>query len=112
MWGIELFVFSFSNDEGHEGLQHDAETAMSQLDDWKAHILRAVHQDTAKSQIIDNLTDTQVLLIMDWAMKFLPTSYRETQRDWFGKKGKSWHMTAAITKDTHTAEIEVPITFE
>ncbi|XP_068707825.1 uncharacterized protein [Montipora foliosa] len=35
---------------------------------------------------------------MDWAMKFLPTSFRETQRDWFGKKGKSWHVTVAVTK--------------
>ena len=35
---------------------------------------------------------------MDWAMKFLPTSFRETQRDWFGKKGKSWHVSVALTK--------------
>ena len=26
-------------------------------------------------------------------MKFLPASFRETQRDWIGKKGKSWHVT-------------------
>ena len=37
-------------------------------------------------------------MIMDWAMKFLPTSYRETQRNWFGKKGRPWHITVAITK--------------
>ena len=39
------------------------------------------------------------LLIMDWAMKFLPTSYRGTQHDWFGKKGKSWHVTVAILRE-------------
>lgn len=81
-------------------------TAVPKLDEWKAHILRAAHQDAAKRDIIDHLKPDQVLLIMDWAMKFLPTSFRETQRDWFGKKGKSWHVTVAVTKIDND-EIEV-----
>ena len=43
---------------------------------------------------------------MDWAMKFLPASFRETERDWFGKKAKSWHVTVAVTK-SEDEEIEV-----
>ena len=35
---------------------------------------------------------------MDWAEKFLPISYRETQRVWFGKKGNSWHISVAVKK--------------
>jgi hypothetical protein len=35
---------------------------------------------------------------MDWAMKFLPTKFRESQQEWYGKKGISWHITAAVTK--------------
>ncbi|KAK3745924.1 hypothetical protein QZH41_010219, partial [Actinostola sp. cb2023] len=88
-----------SNDEKREELQHDVECAVPKLEDWKSHILRAAHQDAAKSTLIDGLLQTQVLIIMDWAMKFLPTSFRETQRDWFGKKGKPWHVSVAITKD-------------
>ena len=76
------------------------------MDEWKAHILRAAHQDAAKSDIIDQLTSYQVFLIMDWSIKFLPTSFRETQRDWFGKKGKSWHVTVAVTK-SNSDNIEV-----
>ena len=68
---------------------------------------RSVHQDAAKTAVVDALTQIEALLIMDWAMKFLPTSYRETQRDWFGKKGLPWHITVAITKDENE-EIEVP----
>ena len=39
-------------------------------------------------------------------MKFLPIGYRETQRDWFGKKGKSWHVSVAVKKGDD-GEIEV-----
>ena len=31
-------------------------------------------------------------------MKFLPRKYRESQRDWFSKRGISWHVTVAIRK--------------
>ena len=41
------------------------------------------------------------------AKKFLSTSYRKTQRDWFGKKGLPWHITVVITKDENK-EIEEP----
>ena len=85
----------FSPDKREE-LQHDLGCAAPSIQDRKSHVLRSVHQDEAK--IIDNLKPSQVLLIMDWAMKFIPTSFGETQRDWFGKKGKSWHLSVAITK--------------
>ena len=103
-----FFIFS-SNDEKREELQHDLEAAIPKLEMWKSHVIRSVHQDEAKTAAVDALTQTEVLLvmIMDWAMKFLPTSYRETQRDWFGKKGLPWHITVGITKDENE-EIEAP----
>ena len=69
--------------------------------------MRAVLEDAAKSFVINHLSTNQALLIMDWAMKFLPMSFRETQRDWFGKKGKSWYVTVAITKDETGSEVKV-----
>ena len=60
----------------------------------------------AKTAAVDALSQSSVFLIMDWAMKFLPISYRETQCDWFGKKGKPWHITVAISK-ANSEEIEV-----
>ena len=35
---------------------------------------------------------------MDWAMKYLPFQFRETQSDFFGKRGVSWHVTCPVTK--------------
>ena len=46
-------------------------------------------------------------------MKFLPASFRETQRDWFGKKGKSWHVTVAVTKsDSEDIEVNIDVKIE
>jgi len=96
---VALYIAFYSCPDQREEMEFDVEKAMLNLEEWKSHILRAVHQDKAKSDIINKLTSKQVLLIMDWAMKYLPSSFRETQRDWFGKKGKSWHVTVAITKE-------------
>ncbi|KAK3721866.1 hypothetical protein QZH41_011502, partial [Actinostola sp. cb2023] len=98
-------TINYSSSDVQEELQYDVDMAALKIEEWKAHVLRANHQDVAKSDIIDSLNVNQVFLIMDWAMKFLPSSFRETQRDWFGKKGKSWHVTVAITKD-EKGEIE------
>ena len=69
-----------------EELQHDVISAIDKIEAWKAHILRAVHQDVAKDDILDCMTPQQTLIVMDWAMKFLPMKFRETQGEWFGKK--------------------------
>ena len=69
---------------------------------WKAHLLRNVNQDEARTDALDMLDDTSVLLVQDWAMKFLPRKHRESQTDWFGKRGISWHITVAI----HRAEVD------
>ncbi|XP_066030522.1 uncharacterized protein [Pocillopora verrucosa] len=96
---------SKTNKEKEEELEHDLQSAIPKLEEWKSHIVRPVHQDAAKTAAVDALSQSSVLLIMDWAMKLLPIGYRETQRNWFGKKGKSWHITVAINK-ADSEEIE------
>jgi len=66
------------------------------IDDWKKHLLRTVHQDFARKQVLELLDNKSVFLVADWAMKWLPTRYRESQRDFFGKRGLPWHVTYAI----------------
>ncbi|KAK3745252.1 hypothetical protein QZH41_010884, partial [Actinostola sp. cb2023] len=81
-----------------EEIQYELNSAVPLIEDWKAHVLRAMHQASAKIDLFDSLTSNQVVVIMDWAMNFLPSSFRETQKDWFGKRGKSWHVSVTITK--------------
>ena len=56
------------------------------------------HQDTARTDIIDSLQEDSVLITQDFAMKFLPTQYRETQIGFFGKRAISWHLTVCQSK--------------
>ena len=59
---------------------------------WKAHQLRSVRQDQARIDCLNLFDEASVLITQDWAMKFLPAKYRESQSDWFGKRGLSWHL--------------------
>jgi hypothetical protein len=65
---------------------------------WKAHILRSINQDEARLDILNAFDDKSVLVVLDWAMKFIPRKYRESQADWFGKRGLSWHISVAMRK--------------
>lgn len=70
-----------------------ARTACDAVLSWKSHQLRMVHQDVARSDAIDSLGEDSTLITQDFAMKFLPAQYRETQAEFFGKRGISWHLT-------------------
>ncbi|XP_062600025.1 uncharacterized protein LOC134261618 [Saccostrea cucullata] len=70
---------------------------------WKAHCVRTVHQDQAKKNVLEDLQPNQALVVMDWAMKFLPIKHRESQSDFFGKKGISWHLSSVITRAAYPA---------
>lgn len=90
--------YKFSSADEMEVLQHDLQTSKERIFQWKAHILRAVHQDSAKTELLQELCPNQCVIVMDWAMKCIPRSYRETPAEWFGKKGRSWHVSVVITK--------------
>ena len=55
--------------------------------------------------MIESLENNQCLLVLDWAMKFVPLKFREQQQDWFGKKGRNWHVSVLIFKES--AELKV-----
>jgi len=65
---------------------------------WKCHLLRSVKQDQARLDALSLLNEGTVLLINDWAMKFIPQRYRESQSEWFGKRGIPWHISVAYRR--------------
>ncbi len=80
-----LPVAQLSN-EDHDNLTYLSEQAVQAVESWKAHQLRLIQQDKGRTERLDDLDTTTVLITQDWAMKFLPQKYRETQADWFAKR--------------------------
>lgn len=91
---------STTNSEEIEELSYIVNQASQDIDAWKAHLLRSINQDLARFDVLKKLKPNSVLLMLDWAMKYLPKKYRESQTDWFGKRGIPWHITVAITRDS------------
>ncbi|CAB4000825.1 RNA-directed DNA polymerase from transposon X-element, partial [Paramuricea clavata] len=79
-------------------IKYQFEQSKNKIGAWKAHILRSINQDQARLDILKNLGPHSALLVLDWAMKFLPRKFREAQSDWFGKRGISWHITVAMRR--------------
>ena len=81
--------------DAKDELSFIADQETSSIQAWKSHLLRSLNQDQARLDVIDELDESNVLLVQDWAMKFLSRKYvyHEIQRDWFGKRGLSWLVT-------------------
>ncbi|CAC5407841.1 unnamed protein product [Mytilus coruscus] len=52
--------------------------AKEKILNWKCHIMRSRNQGAAKSDL-DSLEESEVVIVLDWAMKYLPRRYREDQ---------------------------------
>ena len=55
---------------------------------WKARIVRTVNQELAMPDTLESL-ECEVVIVMGWTMKILPMYFRESQTDFFGKRGRS-----------------------
>ena len=85
-------------DEESEGLRHMTDQAVQNVLSWKANQLRNKRQDMDRIAVIYHLDTSSVMITQDWAMKFLPQKYRESQTDWFEKRGISWHISVVARK--------------
>ena len=88
----------FRSDEERDEKLFLYESAKGAIQAWKSHQLRSVRQDQSQLDVLDLLTSETVLIVNDWAMKFLPQLYRESQQDWFGKRGISWHIAVVFRR--------------
>ena len=96
---------TFSSEEERDETLYLFTSAVRAINLWKGHQLRSVRQDQARLDVINLLKDEKtVYIVNDWAMKFLPHQYRESQSDWFGKKGISWHISVVFRKSNGQLE--------
>ena len=87
------------SEEEQNEMDYEISQSKQSIQAWKAHLLRAINQDAARHEILETLNKQSVLMVMDWAMKFLPRKFRESQSDWFGKRGIPWHLIVAMKKN-------------
>ena len=90
----------------NNSIQFDFNQNNDAIHAWKAHLLRTVLQEEAKHDAMSKLNEETCLVIIDWAMKFLPLKYRESMTEFFGKRGLSWHISAVVTKREEKYEVE------
>lgn len=98
---IQEVLGSVDCDEERDEMEYEISQASQNIQAWKAHLLRAINQDAARHEILENLDAKSVFLTMDWAMKFLPRKFRESQSDWFGKRGIPWHISVAMRNNAN-----------
>lgn len=96
--GLAAQTGNLSSEEREE-LLYRVRQGKTAIWSWKSHLLRSVNQDSARVEILEKLDESSVLLVQDWAMKYLPRKYRESQTDWFGKRGIPWHVTVATRRE-------------
>ena len=73
--------------EERDEMEYEISQSIQSIQAWKAHLLRAINQDAARHEILENLDTQSVFIVMDWAMKFLPRKFRKSQGDSFRKRG-------------------------
>ena len=66
-------------------LNHDYKLCLASIQDWKAHLLHTVNQEQGKQFALEHVDSASCLIVMDWAMKYLPQRYQERTSDLFGK---------------------------
>lgn len=101
---IDFIAMSISRYEGEqkEDLKYDFENAKLKIMEWMSHIIRGVQQNEAKVNAFAQLNEENGLWIRDWAQKVLPVKYRESQKEYFGKKGLSLHIDVFFYKSNDT----------
>ena len=88
----------FSDDKERDDALCLYESATQAIQSWKSHQLRSVRQDQSRLDVLKRLNENTVLIVNDWAMKFLPQLYRESQQDWFGERGISWLISVVFRR--------------
>lgn len=78
---------------------HDIKAAITHIEEFKRHQLRASRSERHRIELIEGLSERKAFVLIDWAQNMLPTYSRERQDQYFGKdKAAAWHITHTTTR--------------
>ena len=104
------YLWTYFPEELQNELLRDIELSESHIMSWRQHVIRCYNQDRGRTSLLDKMKPNEVLILMDWAMKFLPLSFREKQSEWFGQKGLNWHVCVCVFKDNELKPLGTIVT--
>ena len=102
--GKELAHTMPNGNENKEENVYNIAHATSTIFNWMKHILQGVKQNQAKQYAMTQISSLCGFWICDWAQKVIPSKFRESQHDYYAKKGMSLHVDVLILK-TNNDEI-------
>ena len=86
-------ILDLAEKNGDPEILYDVKQNIDAIIEWIRHSLRGVQQDRAKRDGMECLQSLEYAFwLKDWAQKVLPSTFREKQSDYFGKKGMSVHI--------------------
>jgi len=68
----DVCSIALSSAEDQADMLHTIKQARDDIISWKAHQLRSIHQAEAKHPVLATLDSRSMLLVQDWAMKYMP----------------------------------------
>ena len=83
----------------HAEVRYDFKNASENIIEWYHHNLRAAQQDYEKTKIISQMGIDEAFCTVDWDQKILPQEYRESQKNYFEKKGMSIFVGSFVWKE-------------
>lgn len=69
--------------------KQELETCFRNLVDYRAHLVHKHSEAAFDSDFYQDLADDEAVVVCDWKMKILSSKYRESQAEWFSKRGSS-----------------------
>lgn len=62
------------------------------------HQIRVSINEEHRAKMVEALEEGTAIVTLDWAQKFLPLRSRETQQNYYGLRGISYHVTHVLTR--------------
>ena len=104
----ELFTFfRHLKNQLSTDLHEDLDEYQNHLLYYLAHQARKVYLNAQFNANLLDLNENGAVLVVDYKMKILPKSARETKAEFFGKKGWTLHTILMYTKQPGCQELDV-----
>ena len=91
-------ITKFIEEDGDEDKVYETKSSIEDIISYMQHLMRDSQQAKAKVSALEKLDVNTGFWLKDYAQKVLPAKYRETQKDYFGKKGMTLHIDVLLSK--------------